>query len=174
MAYINLNNEHQTLIQSAIALGDWMKSLPELSAQDCVAIEAVQQALQQLPEIQDHTLAMYGVSLEQGDSTQGLIRGWDVSLEYFSDDPSQQGGLELFSSWLPVPESEDAAVLAEKKQHEVYFHWYIGDVCNFIQPDKAKRWQDEVSNPLALLQANERVRIEIVYQDYYSEVAIPT
>lgn len=172
MAIINIDNAHKPLIQQAIKLGDWLLSLDGLSKADQQAINSIQQALKSLPKIKDGTLAMYGFSLEQGDEMQGLVRGWDVSLEYFANDPEQQGGLELFSSYIPIPETTDQAILAEKKQSEVYFYWPVGGVCNFIQPEQAKRWINEVAQPLNNLQAAERVRVEIVYQDYYSEIEI--
>lgn len=172
MANIQLDKSHKSLLKAAVQFGDWLLSLEQLSDDDRKAVRAVQKALSKLPKINDGTLAMYGFSIEQGDETQGLVRGWDVSLEYFASDPEQQGGLELFSSYIPIPETTDADVLAEKKQNEVYFHWPLGDVCNLIKPEQARKWIDEIGQPLQLFDERSRLRIEIVFGDYYSEVEL--
>jgi hypothetical protein len=172
MANILLDKTHKPLLNTASRLGDWLLSLDALSAEDKQAVKAVQLALNKLPKINDGTLAMYGVSLEQGDETEGLVRGWDVSLEYFARDPERQGGLELFSSYIPIPETTDADVLALKKQHEVYFHWPVGDICNLVKPEQAKQWIGEVAEPEKLRQPGQRLRIEIVFGDYYGEVEL--
>jgi hypothetical protein len=135
MANILVDTSHKPLIKAASRLGDWLLSLDALSVEDKQAVKAVQKALEKLPKLNDGTLAMYGFSLEQGNETAGLVRGWDVSLEYFANDPERQGGLELFSSYIPIPETTDADVLAIKKQNEVYFHWPVGDICNLVKPD---------------------------------------
>jgi len=173
MAHIQLNQIHQPLVQAAIALGSWLLALEGLSEQDKTTIQNVQSALLNLPALEDETLAMYGFSIEQGDVHQGLVRGWDISLEYFAADPDQQGGLEIFSSYIPVPETMDQHTLAEKKQHEVYFHWPIGDVCSFISASQASRWINEVSDPLQFAQPGDRLRIEVVYQQHYVELEFP-
>lgn len=173
MANILVDKSHKKLIKSAIDLGDWLLSLEGLSHQDMQAIKAVQQSLDKLPKINDGTLAMYGFSLEQGDDKLGLVRGWDISLEYFADDPQQQGGLEMFSSYIPIPDTTDPDVLAEKKNNELYFHWPVGEICNLIPPDQASRWLEQVSSPATMVKAGERLRIEIVFADYYSEIEYP-
>ncbi|WP_438970672.1 hypothetical protein [Methylophaga sp.] len=173
MANILLGKTHKSLIKAAIGLGNWFLSLEQLSEQDKQAVKQIQSALEKLPKVNDGTLAMYGFSIEKGDNNNGLVRGWDVSLEYFSQDEQQQGGLELFSSFIPLPETTDPAVLKQKKLNEVYFHWPIGDVCAFINPEQAKQWVDEVSHPLNSWGQSDRLRIEIVYQDYYSEIDNP-
>jgi hypothetical protein len=172
MANILLDKSHKPLIKAASRLGDWLLSLDALSDDDKQAVRAVQKALDKLPKLNDGTLAMYGFSLEQGDETSGLVRGWDVSLEYFASDAERQGGLELFSSYIPIPESSDPDVLALKKQNETYFHWPVGDVCNLVKPDQAKQWIDAVADPELLRQAGQRLRIEIVFADYYGEVEL--
>ncbi len=173
MANILLDKSHKKLIQSAIDLGDWLLSLEGLGEQDIQAIKAVQKALNKLPKVNDGTLAMYGFSLEQGNEVAGLVRGWDISLEYFANDPEQQGGLEMFSSYIPIPESTDPDVLAEKKNNQLYFHWPIGDICNLIPAAQASQWLEQVSNPASLARAGERLRVEIVCGDYYSELEYP-
>lgn len=174
MANILLDKSHKKLIQSAIELGNWLLGLASLSADDKKAVQSIQQVLNKLPKINDGTLAMYGFSVERGDDEQGLIRGWDISVEYFAHDPEQQGGLEIFSSYLPIPESTtDKDVLAIKKQHEVYFHWPIGDICNLVKQEQAQQWITAVSQPQALLSEGDRLRVEIVYQDFYSEIELP-
>lgn len=172
MANILLDKSHKPLIKAASRLGDWLLSLDALSDEDKQAVRAVQKALEKLPKLNDGTLAMYGFSLEQGNDTAGLVRGWDVSLEYFANDAERQGGLELFSSYIPIPETADPDVLATKKQHEVYFHWAVGDVCNLVKAEQAKQWIEAVSDPVSLKQENQRLRIEIVFGDYYSEVEL--
>ena len=173
MAHIQIDKSHKALIKTAISLGDWLLSVEQLSESDREAVRAVQKALKKLPKINDGTLAMYGFSIEQGSESAGLVRGWDVSLEYFADDPEQQGGLELFSSYIPIPETTDPEVLAQKKHHEAYFHWPIGDVCNLIKPEQAQKWIDEVSRPEHIAEEADRLRIEIVYGDVYAEVDVP-
>lgn len=173
MANIHLTSSHKHLIKAAIKLGDWLLTLDKLTAEDKAAIASIQKALKKLPKVNDGTLAMYGFSIEKGDETNGLVRGWDLSLEYFSQDIEQQGGLELFSSFIPLPETTDSAVLTQKKLNEVYFHWPIGDVCAFIKPEQAQQWIDEISQPLAYWGEGDTLRIEIVYQDYYSEIENP-
>jgi hypothetical protein len=173
MANILLDKSHKKLIQSAIDLGDWLLSLDGLSEQDSQAIKAVQKALNKLPKVNDGTLAMYGFSLEQGNELAGLVRGWDISLEYFANDPEQQGGLEMFSSYIPIPESTDPDVLAEKKNKELYFHWPIGDICNLIPDTQSKQWLQQLASPKALAESAERLRVEIVFADYYGEVELP-
>lgn len=173
MANILLDKTHKQLIQSAIGLGNWLLNFDVLSADDKQAVIAIQDVLKKLPKINDGTLAMLGVSIETGDEEQGLVRGWDVSVEYFADDPEQQGGLELFSSYLPIPETTDKDILAIKKQHEVYFHWPIGDVCNLVKQEQAEQWMKEVNQPQALLMTGSRLRAELVYKDFYSEIELP-
>lgn len=173
MANINLTQSHKQLIKAAIKLGDWLLTIDKLTADDIKAIQSIQTALSKLPRVNDGTLAMYGFSIEKGDETNGLVRGWDLSLEYFSQDPDQQGGLELFSSFIPLPETTDSAVLTQKKLNEVYFHWPIGEVCAFIKPERAQQWIDEIRQPLAFWGKGDTLRIEIVYQDYYSEIENP-
>lgn len=172
MANILLDKSHKTLLKAASRLGDWLLSLDALTDGDKQAVRAVQKALEKLPKLNDGTLAMYGFSLEQGDETNGLVRGWDVSLEYFANDAERQGGLELFSSYIPIPETTDPDVLALKKQNEVYFHWPVGDICNLVKPDQAKQWIDDISQPLQYLETGVRLRIEIVFGEYYSEVEL--
>lgn len=173
MAHIQLNEAHQPLMQAAIALGSWLLTLEGLSAADKSAIQNVQSALSNLPEIADETLAMYGFSIEHGNEHQGLVRGWDISLEYFAADPEQQGGLEIFSSYIPLPETMDKQILAAKKQHELYFHWPIGEVCSFISSSQATSWINAVSDPLQFAQSGDRLRIEVVYQQQYVELEFP-
>lgn len=170
MAKIQLDKAHKPLIKAAVKLGDWLLALDKLTEQDKQAVMSMQQALIKLPKINDGTLAMYGFSIERGNGADGLVRGWDISLEYFADDAEQQGGLELFSSYIPMPESTDPEVLAQKQQNEAYFHWAIGEVCNFIAPAQAERWIKEVSEPKQFMQPDDRLRIELVYRDYYAEI----
>lgn len=173
MANILLDKAHKKLIQSATELAKWLLSLDALSADDKKALLAIQDVLSKLPKINDGTLAMFGFSVERGDEQQGLVRGWDVSVEYFAHDPEQQGGLEIFSSYLPIPESTDKDVLAIKKQHEVYFHWPIGDICNLVKESQAEQWIEEISQPEMLMSEGDRLRVEIVYKDFYSEIELP-
>ena len=170
MTHIHLDPSQQGLLDAAIALGDWMQTLPKLTESDMAALRAVQQKLRRLPELSDGTLAMYGFSIESGDEHSGLVRGWDVSLEYMANDPEQQAGLELFSSWLPIPESAEAAILAEKRAKELYFHWPVGDVCCRTDAAKSNAWIEQLQDPHALLSSGDRLRIEIVFQAYYSAI----
>lgn len=170
MANINLTKQHKPLIQAAIKLGDWLLSLPEIKGEDAEVIKSIQQALAKLPKLNDGTLAMYGFSIERGDDLAGLVRGWDVSLEYFASDLERQGGLELFSSYIPIPETTDKSVLALKKQNEVYFNWPVGDTCSLIPPQQQQQWIAEVSNPATYLQQGDRLRIEAVFANDYVEV----
>ncbi len=170
MANIQLDKSHKLLLKAAYSLGDWLLRQDALTDTDREAVKSIQKALEKLPKLNDRTLAMYGFSLEQGDETNGLVRGWDVSLEYFANDTERQGGLELFSSYIPIPETTDADVLALKKQNEVYFHWPVGDICNLVKPEQAKQWIDAVADPDSLRQTGQRLRIEIVFGDYYGEV----
>ena len=172
MSHIKLDPQQQPLIHAAIEMGNWMKQCPETNEQARAAIEAIQQTLQSLPTLPDQTLAMYGFSIERGNAEQGLVRGWDVSIEYFADDSEQQGGLELFSSWLPIPESTAPDVLATKREKEVYFHWAIGDVCCYVNNTKAEQWQQQVQQPFAMLEPGDRLRLEIVYQEFYAEIDV--
>lgn len=173
MPHILLDKTHPTIIQAAIHLGDWMITLENLTEEDKTAIKGVQEALKKLPAIDDDILAMYGFSIERGDVDNGLVRGWDISLEYSANEPEQQGGLEIFSSYIPLPETTDPAVLVEKKQREVYFQWPIGDICSFIKAEQAQQWIDDVSQPLQFIEAGDRLRIEIVYQQFYTEHEYP-
>lgn len=173
MSHILLDKTHPPIIQAAIQLGDWLLSLENLTEQDKTAIKAVQQALQKLPEVEEDILAMYGFSFERGDAENGLVRGWDISLEYNAGAPEQQGGLEIFSSYIPLPHTNDPDVLAEKQQREVYFHWPIGDICSFIKAEQAQQWIEDVSQPLQFIEAGDRLRIEIVYQQFYAEHEYP-
>lgn len=173
MPHILLDKTHPLIIQAAINLGDWLLTLEDLSVQDKTAIKAVQDALKKLPEIEEDILAMYGFSFERGDADNGLVRGWDISLEYNANDPDQQGGLEIFSSYIPLPDTNDPEVLADKKQHEVYFHWPIGDICSFIKAEQAQQWIDDISQPLQFIEAGDRLRIEIVHQQFYAEYEYP-
>jgi len=173
MPHILLDKTHPPIIQAAINLGDWLLTLENLSDEDKSAIKAVQVALKKLPEIDEDILAMYGFSIERGDADNGLVRGWDVSLEYAANDAEQQVGLEVFSSYIPLPDTTDAAVLAEKKQREVYFHWPVGDICSFIKAEQAQQWIADVSQPLQFIEAGDRLRIEIVYQQFYVEHEYP-
>lgn len=172
MANIKLDKTHKPLIKAALSFGDWLLSQDALTDSDREAVKLIQQSLNKLPKVNDGTLAMYGFSIEQGDEQNGLVRGWDISLEYFADDPEQQGGLEIFSSFIPIPEVNDPEALAEKKCHEVYFHWPIGDICNLISPDKAKQWIEEITKPEQLASTGQRLRIEIVFNDYYGEIEL--
>ncbi|HDY84672.1 MAG TPA: hypothetical protein ENI26_07715 [Methylophaga aminisulfidivorans] len=173
MANIKLDKTHKNLIASAIDLGDWFLSLSTLSNADREAIVAVQNCLKKLPKVNDGTLAMYGFSVERGDETSGLIQGWDISIEYMAEDSEQQGGLEIFSSFLPIPESSDQSVLAEKKSREVYFHWPIGDVCNLLDKHNADKWMKEVSDPYMFFEKGDQIRIEVVFGTHYAEIIIP-
>jgi hypothetical protein len=172
MANILLDKSHKPLLKAAIRLGDWLLSLDALSEDDKQAVRAVQKALDKLPKLNDGTLAMYGFSLEEGDEINGLVRGWDVSLEYFANDAERQGGLELFSSYIPIPETTAPDVLALKKQNEVYFNWPVGDICNLVKPEQATQWIAAVADPNALRQTGQRLRIEIVFGGYYGEVEL--
>jgi hypothetical protein len=173
MPHILLDKTHRAIIQAAINLGDWLLTLENLSVQDKAAVKSVQDALKKLPEIDGDILAMYGFSIERGDADNGLVRGWDISLEYSVNDSEQQSGLEIFSSYIPLPDTTDPAVLTEKKQREVYFHWPIGDICSFIKTEQAQQWIDDVSQPLQFIEAGDRLRIEIVYQQFYVEHEYP-
>jgi len=170
MANINLSNEQKPLIKTAIKMGDWLCSLPDVNDANRALINRIQAALTKLPKINDGTLAMYGFSIERGTMDDGLVRGWDMSLEYFADDAEQQGGLELFSSYIPLPETNDADVLAIKKKAEVYFHWAVGETCSFIAAEQQKQWIDEVSDPRVFFQPGDRLRIELVFGQEYAEI----
>lgn len=172
MTKILFSKQHKALLETVQRLGDWMVSLDELTDSEKKLIRQVQACFNKLPKINDGTLAMYGFSLERGSEQSGLVQGWDVSLEYFADDPEQQGGLEIFSSYIPIPETTDKNVLAAKQAREVYFHWSIGNVCNLIQPKQAEAWQQQVNNPLALSLPGDRLRIEVVYGEQYLEKVI--
>lgn len=174
MTQILLDKSHQPIINAAIQLGDWLLALDNLMDADKAAIKAVQATLKKLPEIDGGTLAMYGFSIERGDQNSGLVRGWDVSLEYFAKDAERQGGLEIFSSYIPIPETADNAVLAEKASREVYFHWPINETCNVINAESAQQWIDEVSHPLQHIEAGDRLRIEIVHGEHYAEIEYPS
>ena len=173
MAHIQLSDSHKPILNTAIALGSWLLTLDGLSQQDEAAIQSVQSALLTLPTLKEETLAMYGFSIERGDSNQGLVRGWDISLEYFADDPEQQGGLEIFSSYIPIPETTDKQLLAQKKRNEMYFHWSVDDVCSYVPEKQATQWINEVTDPLQYAQPGDRLRIEVVYQQHYAEHAFP-
>ena len=170
MANINISKQDKTVINAAIKLGDWLLSLPEVEGSAADSIKAIQQALKKLPKINDGTLSMYGVSIERGDENQGLVRGWDMSLEYFANDNDRQGGLELFSSYISIPESTDELILAEKDENEMYFHWPVGDAGPLISQQQQKQWIDDVSQPLQFFRAGDRLRLEVVHQDYYAEI----
>ena len=170
MANINIAKQDKTVINAAIKLGDWLLSLPEVAGSDADSIKAIQQELKKLPKINDGTLSMYGVSIERGDENQGLVRGWDVSVEYFANDDERQGGLELFSSYISIPESTDESILADKAKNEVYFHWPVGDVGPLISSQQHKQWTDDVSQPLQFFQPGDRLRLEVVHQDHYAEI----
>ena len=170
MANINILKQDKTVINAAIKLGDWLLSLPEVAGSDADSIKAIQQTLKKLPKINDGTLSMYGVSIERGDENQGLVRGWDVSVEYFANDHERQGGLELFSSYISIPESTDNIFVVEKEKNEVYFHWPIGDAGPMISPQQQKQWIDDVSQPLQFFQAGDRLRLEVVHQEHYAEI----
>lgn len=173
MHSIQLTDAQKPLVTAAIRLGDWLLSLDNLPEQAILAIKQTQTALQLLPQITADTMAMYGVSIEQGDDQQGLIRGWDISLECIEADPNQQAGLEIFSSYLPIPKPVDEQSLAEKKQHEVYFHWPLAAVCSTVEPTQSQRWIEEVTNPLQSAQPGDRLRVEVVYQQSYFEFVFP-
>jgi hypothetical protein len=171
MAHIQIDPAHRPIIDAAIKMGDWLLTQPQVDDAARQVIEKIQLTLNQLPEVNDNSLVMYGVSVEKTfPDGQGLIRGWDVSLEYFSDDPEMQGGLECFSSYIPVPDSEDPEMLKQKKEQEVYFHWPIGDVCNFITPQKAQTWLNVMQDPQAYFSSEDNLRIELVYANQYVEV----
>ncbi len=170
MAQINLTDEHTSLVSAAIGLGDWLCELPEMTKTDIALIKSIQRALSHLPTIKDDTLAMYGFSIERGDAEQGLVRGWDVSLEYFANDAEQQGGLEIFSSYIPMPETDNKVVLEQKKNSEVYFNWPIGETCSFISAQHQKQWIDDISEPLQHAKPSDRLRVELVFADQYSEI----
>lgn len=170
MANILTTKQDKSLINAAIKLGDWLVNLPEVTQDDIDCIKAVQRALQKLPKMNDGTFAMYGFSIERGDEAQGLVRGWDVSLEYFANDHDRQGGLELFSTYLSIPESTEETVLAAKEKNEAYFHWPVGSEGSINSQQQRTLWIASVENPLQHWQAGDRLRLEIVYQDYYSEI----
>ncbi len=170
MANINIAKQDKAVINAAIKLGDWILSLPEVKNKDAESIKAIQQVLKKLPKINNGTLAMYGVSIERGDENQGLVRGWDMSLEYFAEDKDKQGGLELFSSYISIPESTEENVLAEKAENEVYFQWPVGSDGVLVTVQQSKQWCDEVNNPMQFFQTGDRLRLEIVHQDYYAEI----
>jgi len=170
MANINLTNDHKSLVKAAVFLGDWLCSLPEVNQSDIELIKTIQTSLLRLPKISDGTLAMFGFSIERGNEQAGLVRGWDVSIEYFANDPEQQGGLEIFSSYIPLPETTDKTVLANKKQAEVYFHWPVGDTCSLITADQQNQWIEEVTKPEQFLQAGDRLRVELVFGQQYAEI----
>jgi hypothetical protein len=170
MANINLTNDHKPLVKAAVSLGDWLCSLPEVKQSDIELIKTIQTSLSRLPKISDGTLAMFGFSIERGNEQAGLVRGWDVSIEYFANDPQQQGGLEIFSSYIPLPETTDKSVLANKKQAEVYFHWPVGDTCSLITADQKQQWIEEVTKPEQFLQAGDRLRVELVFGQQYAEI----
>lgn len=170
MAAINLSNEHKPLVKAAIKMGDWLGSLSDVSDSNRDLIKRIQQALNKLPKVNDGTLAMYGYSIERGSMDDGLVRGWDISLEYFTNDVDQQGGLELFSSYIPLPETNDPKVLADKKNAEVYFHWALGETCSFIDAKQQQQWITEVMDPHAFMQPGDRLRVELVFGPEYAEI----
>lgn len=170
MAKIIISKQDNTLINATIKIGDWLLSLPEVGDLNGRKIKAIQQELKKLPIIHNATFSMYGFSIERGDEHEGLVRGWDVSLEYFADDHERQGGLELFSSYISIPESTDEAVLAKKANNEVYFHWPVADAGSIISTEQRQLWIDDVSNPMQFWQPGDRLRIEIVHQDHYAEI----
>jgi len=170
MANIIISKQDKTLINAAIKLGDWLVSLPEVSDLNARKINAIQQALTKLPKISDATFSMYGFSIERGDEREGLVRGWDVSLEYFADDHDRQGGLELFSSYISIPESTDETVLANKANNEVYFHWPVSDDRSHMSQEQQHVWITDLNNPLQHWQTGDRLRLEIVHQDHYAEI----
>jgi len=170
MANISISKQDKAVIKAAVKLGDWLLSLPEVQDKDAETIKAIQQALEKLPKINDGTLSMFGLSIERGDEEQGLVRGWDVSLEYFANDPERQGGLELFSSYIVIPETNDATVLEEKANSEVYFHWPVAGGSPLMTEQQVKQWCDDVAEPLRYWQAGDRLRLEIVHQDHYAEI----
>ncbi len=173
MAHIQLSDSHKPILNAAIALGNWLLTFDGLSQQNKAAIQGVQSALRTLPTLKEDILAMYGFSIERGDSEQGLVRGWDISLEYFTADPEQQGGLEIFSSYIPIPETSDKQLLVQKKRNEVYFHWSIGDVCSYVPEKQAEQWINDVTDPLQYAESGDRLRIEVVYQQHYVELEFP-
>jgi hypothetical protein len=170
MAQIQIEKHHKPLIQAAVKLGDWLLSLPNVSDSDAKVIKSVQQALVKLPKVKDGSLAMFGVSIEHGDETSGLVRGWDVSLEYFANDAERQGGLEVFSSYIPIPETDEETVLALKEQSEVYFHFPVGDIAGFIDPKHQKQWIEETINPRQFIQEGDRLRVEVLFNEQYVEI----
>jgi hypothetical protein len=173
MAHIDITSLDKPLIKAARSIGAWLLTLDGLSDEQTKAIKLVQQTLAKLPKINDGTVAMYGFSVETGDDEQGLVRGWDVSIEYLASDPEQQGGLELFSSYLPIPESKDPEVLATKRSHEVYFHWPVGQQAELFAAEQVNRWISEVSQPEKLLEHADRLRVEVVFADQYVEIVRP-
>jgi hypothetical protein len=173
MAHIKINTPDKSLIKAAIDLGAWLLSLDNLTPKQAQAVKSVQQTLSKLPKINDGTVAMYGFSIETGDDETGLVRGWDVSIEYLASDPEQQGGLELFSSYLPIPESRDPEVLATKRSHEVYFHWPVAQQAGVFAAEQVNRWISEVSQPEKLLGSADRLRVEVVFADQYVEIVRP-
>jgi hypothetical protein len=170
MTNIIISKQDKTLINAAIKLGDWLLSLPEVSELNARKLRAIQQALKKLPKISDATFSMYGFSIERGDEREGLVRGWDISLEYFADDHDRQGGLELFSSYISIPESTDETVLAIKENNEVYFHWPVDDSGSSMSQEQRQLWIDDLTNPLQHWHAGDRLRLEIVHQDHYAEI----
>ena len=170
MAKISISKQDRTLIDATIKLGDWLLTLPEVSELNGRKIKEIQQVLKKLPKISDAKFSMYGFSIERGDEQEGLVRGWDVSIEYFADDHDRQGGLELFSSYIVIPESTDKSVLAAKAKNEVYFHWPIGGAGAVISSEQQKLWLSDIKNPTQYCQPGDRLRLEIVHQDHYAEI----
>jgi hypothetical protein len=170
MATINMAAENKPLIKAAIRLANWMASLNDLNESALKNIQAIQQLLTKLPKINDGTLAMFGFSVEHGDMSEGLVRGWDVSIEYFSNDAERQGGVEIFSSYIPIPETNDQQILQQKKNNEVYFHWPVAESASLITPKQQQKWIEDVSHPEQFIQSGDRLRLEIVFQDDYAEI----
>jgi hypothetical protein len=170
MKQILLESQHEDIVNAAIEFGAWLMAECTLDEQAISTIQSIQKTLRELPSIADGTLAMYGLSIEKGTSDEGLIRGWDVAVEYFADDPQQQAGLECFSSYLPMPEPTSDHALALKAKEEVYFNWPVASPCNAFSADDVARWCRELANPLQFYEEGDRLRVELVYGSQYVEL----
>ncbi|MDH5357023.1 MAG: hypothetical protein OEY48_02890 [Gammaproteobacteria bacterium] len=169
MDNIIISKQEQRIVDAAIKLGNWFLSLPEVGDKEAGIIKAVQASLTMLPAVEDGVLSLYGFSIEKGNSTHGLVRGWDVSLENSSETP---GLLEIFSSYILIPEPIEQQAIAEKESHEVYMHWNAGEQGQNVAVDAATKWIEEVSKPLQYFDNGDILRLEMVHKNNYAELQL--
>ena len=169
MTNIIISKQDKPTIDAAIKLGDWFLSLPEVGDNEAKIIKAVQSSLAKLPDVDDEILSLYGFSIEKGDSTSGLVRGWDVSLENSTETP---GLLEVFSSYILIPEPVEQEAIIEKESHEIYLHWNAGEQHQNKDAKSVTRWIEETSKPLQYFASGDVLRLEMVHNDGYAEIEI--